>query len=221
MHKQPVAVLLSGGLDSTVAAHWAARHHRIVSILSFDYGSKHAERELECAAAQSALLGVDHHIIDIKSISKHLSSALLKSGSDIPDGNYERENMVQTVVPFRNGIFLSIAAGIAESNHATGLVIAAHHGDHSIYPDCREEFMSAMAKAIQAGTYAEVTILRPFIKMDKGEIVRLGNQLGVDLSKTYSCYKGGTLHCGTCSTCLERKEAFLSAKVTDPTEYLA
>lgn len=221
MSSRQVAVLLSGGLDSTVAAHWAAREHRLAVALSFDYGSKHAERELEYARRQSGILNVEHHVIDIRAISSHLKSALLKGGEDIPEGGYEQEGMMKTVVPFRNGIFLSIAAGIAESSGSSGLVIAAHHGDHSIYPDCREEFMAAMSRAIKLGTYAELEILRPFINLDKAEIVRLGQDLGVDFSSTYSCYNGGRTHCGKCSTCVERKEAFASAGVKDPTVYSA
>lgn len=221
MNKRTVAILLSGGLDSTVAAHWAAGQHRVAAALSFNYSSKHGDRELECAAFQCRQLGIEHRIIDISAIAAHLSSTLLEGGEEIPEGDYDRQNMVKTVVPFRNGIFLSIAAGIAESNGADGLVIAAHHGDHSIYPDCREEFMDAMNRAIQAGTYAELSILRPFIDMDKGQIVALGHDLGVDFAHTYSCYKGGAVHCGACATCLERKQAFATAIVDDPTVYLA
>ena len=127
--------------------------------------------------------------------------------------------MKQTVVPFRNGIMLSIAAGFAESVEAGGLVIAAHSGDHAIYPDCREEFMQAMGDAIQLGTYAEVAVLRPFIAMTKAGIAARGHELGVDFSRTWSCYKGGEIHCGTCGTCVERREAFLLAGLADPTLY--
>ena len=127
--------------------------------------------------------------------------------------------MKQTVVPFRNGIFLSIAAGVAESCGAQQLVIAAHSGDHSIYPDCREEFMAAMTEAIRLGTYADLGILRPFIHMSKGGIAAMGQDLGVDFSRTYSCYKGGAVHCGVCSTCMERREAFREAGIPDPTAY--
>ena len=143
MDKMETAVLLSGGLDSSVALHWAHRNHRVRVALSFDYASNHAERELKCAAWQAASLGIEHRVIDISSISSHLKSALLSGADDIPDGSYDEELMKQTVVPFRNGIFLSIAAGVAESCGAQQLVIAAHSGDHSIYPDCREEFMAA------------------------------------------------------------------------------
>ena len=204
MDKMETAVLLSGGLDSSVALHWAHRNHRVRVALSFDYASNHAERELKCAAWQAASLGIEHRVIDISSISSHLKSALLSGADDIPDGSYDEELMKQTVVPFRNGIFLSIAAGVAESCGAQQLVIAAHSGDHSIYPDCREEFMAAMTEAIRLGTYAGLGILRPFIHMSKGGIAAMGQDLGVDFSRTYSCYKGGAVHCGVCSTCMEQ-----------------
>jgi 7-cyano-7-deazaguanine synthase len=127
--------------------------------------------------------------------------------------------MKQTVVPFRNGIMLSIAAGVAESVEATGVVIAAHSGDHAIYPDCREPFMQAMGDAIRLGTYAGVRVLRPFIAMSKGEIAARGAALGVDFAQTWSCYKGGEIHCGRCGTCVERREAFQVAGLHDPTQY--
>jgi 7-cyano-7-deazaguanine synthase len=127
--------------------------------------------------------------------------------------------MKSTVVPFRNGIMLSIAGGLAESLGATGLIIAAHSGDHSLYPDCQPAFMHAMNRAIQAGTFEGVSILSPFLNLNKGEIVRLGADLGVDYARTWSCYCGQELHCGKCGTCVERKEAFVQAGVCDPTEY--
>ncbi len=127
--------------------------------------------------------------------------------------------MQQTVVPFRNGIMLAIAAGYAESIGAEGLVIAAHAGDHAIYPDCRELFMQAMAAAMSMGTYAKIQLLRPFINAHKADIVRRGAELGIDYSETWSCYKGGRTHCGMCGTCVERREAFLLAGLPDPTTY--
>lgn len=129
--------------------------------------------------------------------------------------------MKKTVVPFRNGIMLAIAAGFAESHGAEGIVIAAHSGDHAIYPDCREEFLEPMARAISEGTYARIALLRPFVSTDKAGIVRIGASLGVDFAHTWSCYKGEELHCGSCGTCVERREAFLLAGVPDPTHYAA
>ena len=214
-----VAVLLSGGLDSTTALHWALRHHEVVCALSFDYGSNHAARELACARWQAEQAGIPYHEIDLRPISVHLESALLNGAEAIPTGDYAEENMKQTVVPFRNGIFLAIAAGIAESKEAEGLVIAAHGGDHALYPDCREEFMAAMSAAISHGTYANLQILRPFIANTKAEITAIGAKLGVDFAHTYSCYCGGEQHCGQCSTCRERRESFAAAGIPDPTPY--
>ena len=216
-----VAVLLSGGLDSTTALHWAHKHHNVVCALSFQYGSNHASQELACARWQAEQLGIPYHEIDIRSISAHLQSALLSGADAIPAADYAEDNLKQTVVPFRNGIFLSIAAGIAESNGAEGIVIAAHNGDHALYPDCREEFMEAMASAISLGTFANIQILRPFIDYDKGQITALGHKLGVDFNHTYSCYCGRDKHCGLCATCRERIESFAAAGIPDPTVYEA
>ena len=127
--------------------------------------------------------------------------------------------MKQTVVPFRNAIMLSAATGLAESIGAGGLVIAAHTGDHVIYPDCREDFMRAMGDAMRLGTDAGIQLLRPFIDWNKARIVTEGTRLGVDFARTWSCYKGGAVHCGRCGTCVERKEAFAQAGIPDPTTY--
>ncbi len=158
-------------------------------------------------------------MIGLGFINELFASDLLQSGGEIPDGHYEEVSMKQTVVPFRNGIMLSIAAGFAESVGAGGLVIAAHAGDHAIYPDCRETFMQSMGDAIRLGTYAEVELLRPFIHFTKAQIAARGHELGVDFAKTWSCYKGKEIHCGTCGTCVERREAFEVAGVPDPTVY--
>jgi 7-cyano-7-deazaguanine synthase len=127
--------------------------------------------------------------------------------------------MKDTVVPFRNGIMLSVAAGYAESVNAAGIVIAAHAGDHAIYPDCREEFMLSMAEAMRVGTYSGIVLLRPFISLTKAEIAIRGATLGIDYAKTWSCYVGGENHCGECGTCVERREAFILARLPDPTFY--
>lgn len=216
-----VAVLLSGGLDSTTALHWAHQKHEPVCALAFDYASNHAQRELACARYQAEKLGVPCHVIDISSVSKHLESALLSGAEAIPTEDYSERNMKQTVVPFRNGIFLSIAAGIAESKGAEAIVIGAHAGDHAIYPDCRSGFLAAMGQAIQLGTYAKIKIIAPFTDFSKGDIAALGHALHVDYTHTYSCYKGGEKHCGICATCRERKQAFADAGIEDPTLYEA
>ncbi|HCN78528.1 MAG TPA: 7-cyano-7-deazaguanine synthase QueC [Verrucomicrobiales bacterium] len=213
-------VLLSGGMDSTAALHWARREHEVAGAVSFDYGSKHNAREIELARWQCEKLGVPHDVLALPFINEHFSSDLLLSGGNIPEGHYADENMRRTVVPFRNGIMLAIACGLAESRGARALVIAAHAGDHAIYPDCREEFMQAIAAAMRAGTYAGIELLRPFIHLDKAAIARLGHDLGVDFGMTWSCYKGGGIHCGVCGTCVERREAFLKAGLPDPTRYL-
>lgn len=212
-------VLLSGGMDSVTAFHEVRREHEVVAALSFDYGSKHNAREIPFAALHAARAGVPHRTIDLGFINDCFESDLLKSGGDIPDGHYAEENMKRTVVPFRNGIMLAIACGFAESLGAEALAIAAHSGDHAIYPDCREPFMQGMASAMEAGTYARIRLLRPFIDMDKTSIARRGAELGIDFAETWSCYKGGEIHCGTCGTCVERREAFLLAGLPDPTSY--
>ena len=214
-----VCVLLSGGMDSVVAFHDALRIHEVAACLSFDYGSKHNAREIPFARLHAECNSVPHHAIRLDFIDTLFSSDLLKSGGEIPDGHYAEKSMKQTVVPFRNGIMLSIATGFAESVGAEAVVIAAHSGDHAIYPDCREPFMESMAAAMEQGTYAGIRLLRPFITMDKTAIVRRGAELGVDFAETWSCYKGGDIHCGTCGTCVERREAFLLAGLPDPTVY--
>jgi 7-cyano-7-deazaguanine synthase len=216
---EKVVVLLSGGMDSVAAFYEAMSQHKVVAAISFDYGAKHNHKELPFAAYHCRKFNIEHRVIPLNFVGELFKSDLLKSGGAIPDGHYEEQTMKSTVVPFRNGIMLSIAAGFAESKDATGLVIAAHAGDHAIYPDCREDFMKAMADAIGLGTYAGIKLLRPFITMSKADIAGRGQALGVDFAHTWSCYKGGTLHCGTCGTCVERREAFLVAGVADPTIY--
>lgn len=214
-----VVVLCSGGMDSVTALYWARKEHDVVAAISFDYGAKHNHREIPFAAEHAAKFGIRHEVVTLDFVNRLFASDLLKSGGDIPEGHYEAENMKQTVVPFRNAIMLSVACGFAESTHAEGLVIAAHGGDHAIYPDCREDFMRAMGDAMRLGTYAGIKLLRPFIAMTKGEIAAAGAKLGVDFARTWSCYKGGAVHCGRCGTCVERREAFAQAGLKDPTVY--
>ncbi len=213
-------VLVSGGMDSITALYEANAQYEVAGAVTFHYGSKHNDRELPFAAYHAERLGIPHRVIHLDFIGELFESNLLRKGGEIPKGHYEEQTMKKTVVPFRNGIMLSIAAGFAESVEAQGLVIAAHAGDHAIYPDCREEFMKSMGDAIRLGTYAEVKLIRPFIAITKAEIVARGHQLGIDYARTWSCYVGGETHCGECGTCVERREAFIIAGIPDPTNYL-
>ncbi|MDB6171906.1 MAG: queC 1 [Chthoniobacteraceae bacterium] len=216
-----VVVLLSGGMDSVAAFYEAHRKHCVVACLSFDYGAKHNAREIPFARHHAERFQVPHFTIPLEFVARHFASDLLESGGEIPKGHYEEQSMKKTVVPFRNGIMMAIAAGFAESQEAQAVVIAAHSGDHAIYPDCREDFMRAMGDAVRLGTYVGIEILRPFIAMSKADIARRGNELGVDFAQTWSCYVGGEMQCGECGTCVERREAFQLADLTDPTIYMS
>ena len=212
-------MVLSGGVDSVTMLHEYA--DTIALAVNFHYGSNHNEREAECARLHCRQLGIGLVEINLAFMGEYFHSSLLDGADAIPDGHYADENMRSTVVPFRNGIMLAVAAGLAESRGLPEVYIANHAGDHSIYPDCRPEFIDAMAGAVSAGTYEDVKIMAPYTYLDKVEIVRHGGRLGIDYSTTYSCYKGGAKHCGTCGTCVERREAMAAAGVTDTTEYLS
>ncbi|HCY85407.1 MAG TPA: 7-cyano-7-deazaguanine synthase QueC [Desulfobacteraceae bacterium] len=215
-----VLIVLSGGMDSAVLlCHLLDKGHKVRAI-SFDYGSRHNPKELACAADFCRELGVDHRIVELPFINRLFSSSLLKSGEAVPDGSYKEENMKSTVVPFRNGIMLSIAAGYAESKGAQAVCLASHSGDHFIYPDCRPEFNAAFARAVNLGTDGQVDVRFPFAEMDKRDIAELGRSLGLDFTKTWTCYKGGDIHCGTCGACDERKYALNHVGGQDPTAYL-
>ena len=206
-------------MDSTTALAWADNIYDVVGVVNFQYGSKHNAREHEAVLSISAFYNTNLTIIDLSFINQHFKSDLLSSGGDIPDGHYADESMKRTVVPFRNGIMLSIAAGLAESQGAEAIVLGNHFGDHAIYPDCRKEFINPMREAIRLGTYAEIQVLSPFVDSDKADIAKIGHGLGVPFHLTWTCYKGGERHCGKCGSCVERREAFQLAQVPDPTVY--
>jgi len=214
-------ILLSGGLDSSVLASHEAEAGRAVAALSFDYGARHNAREIPAARALADKLGVRFELVDLGFVGRLFDSDLLESGGEVPDGHYTDESMKRTVVPFRNAILLAVATGFAESLGAEAVALAAHAGDHTIYPDCRPRFMEAMGEAMRAGTYAGIRLHCPFLELDKAALVRRGAELGVDFAATWSCYKGRERHCGTCGTCVERREAFQLAGVPDPTFYEA
>ena len=210
-------IIVSGGMDSTTLLY--DRRDEIALAISFDYGSNHNAREIAYAEMHCKRLGIEHITIPLDFMHKYFRSSLLEGADAIPEGHYAAENMKSTVVPFRNGIMLAVAAGVAESRNLTKLLIANHGGDHTIYPDCRPEFISAMDSATNAGTYIGVRVVAPYTNITKGDIARIGKKLGIDYAETWSCYKGGEKHCGKCGTCVERKEALAYAGIEDTTEY--
>ena len=210
-------IVLSGGMDSTTLLY--EYQSRIALAVSFDYGSNHNQRELAFAALHCERLGIKHLIIPLDFIHRYFHSSLLSGAEAVPEGNYDDENMRSTVVPFRNGIMLAVAAGLAEDNGLQQIMMANHAGDHAIYPDCRPAFVQAMDEAVHAGTYNGVRLFTPYTNLTKGEIARRGKTLGIDYSETWSCYKGGEHHCGKCGTCTERIEALQEAGVEDKTVY--
>lgn len=210
-------IIVSGGMDSITMLHEYQRD--IALAITFDYGSNHADKEIAFAQEHCQRLGIEHIIIPLAFMKYYFKSSLLSGADAIPEGHYEDENMKSTVVPFRNGIMLAIACGLAESRGLHSVMIANHGGDHAIYPDCRATFIEAMSEAMSYGTYEQVKIVAPYTGITKADIARRGAALGVDYSRTWSCYKGGEKHCGKCGTCVERKEAFALAGIPDPTEY--
>lgn len=210
-------IILSGGMDSVTLLY--EYEEEIALAITFDYGSNHNKREEEFAKYHCEKLGIEHITIPLTFIHDYFKSSLLEGASAIPDGHYEDETMKSTVVPFRNGIMLSVACGLAESRELEKVLIANHFGDHAIYPDCRKGFIDAMSEAMKCGTYKGITIDAPYTTITKTDIAKIGKSLGIDYSKTYSCYKGGEKHCGKCGTCVERKEALRDAGIEDPTEY--
>lgn len=217
--KKDALMVLSGGLDSVTMLYEYASS--IDLAVTFIYGSNHNERELEMARFHCDRLGIGHVVIELPFIGQLFNSSLLEGAETVPDADYDFDNMKSTVVPFRNGIMLAAAAGLAESRGLSAVMIANHSGDHAIYPDCRDGFIKAMAKAIAEGTYDNIELRAPYTLLTKAQIVEHGRRLDIDYGMTYSCYKGGEKHCGTCGTCRERKQAFKDAGVADPTEYEA
>lgn len=203
-------LILSGGMDSTTLLH--EYRHRIAAAITFDYGSNHNRREAECARWQCEQLGIEWLYVRMNFFKDLIHSALMDGADAIPSGEYAEEGMHSTVVPFRNGIMLSIAAGAAESRGLSCVMMANHGGDHSVYPDCRPEFVDAMDQAIRTGTYAGIRLEAPYTHLTKTDIAARGLALGVDYDHTYSCYRGGAEPCGTCATCIEREAALAAAR---------
>ena len=210
-------IIVSGGMDSITLLY--DHKDEIALGISFDYGSNHNAREIPYAKMHCERLGIRHITINLDFMHQYFKSSLLEGADAIPEGHYADDNMKSTVVPFRNGIMLSIAIGIAESNNLDQVFIANHGGDHTIYPDCRPEFINAIDGAATAGTYNNVRVVAPYTNITKCEIASIGKRLGIDYTETWSCYKGGEKHCGKCGTCVERKEALAAAGIDDHTVY--
>ena len=212
-------VIYSGGLDSTVLLYDLQRAGHELNALSVNYGQRHG-CELTYAAAICSGLDIAYKVADLSSIQSLLAGSSLTSPEiKVAEGHYAEENMKTTVVPNRNMILLALATGHALSIGAQQVAYAAHSGDHAIYPDCRNEFADAMAEAMALCDWKKVELSRPFVDWSKADIVQRGAELGVPFEQTWSCYKGGVQHCGRCGTCIERREAFDLAGVTDPTQY--
>lgn len=213
-------VIASGGLDSLTLAYMAKAEGHLGMIVSFDYGQRH-KKELEFAALAAEKLGVPHRIVDLTNITQHLKGSSLTDKVDVPDGHYTELNMRKTVVPNRNAIMLAIAYGIAAGEGCSHVGTAVHSGDHFIYPDCRPEFVNQFNDMERAalGELWDVSLWTPFVHKTKADIAAKADELGMPIDATWSCYKGGEVHCGRCGTCVERQEAMALAGVKDPTVY--
>jgi 7-cyano-7-deazaguanine synthase len=213
-----VITIVSGGLDSSVLVHFLAAKGYEQHILSFNYGQRHL-KELQSATYLSAKLGLQHDVVNLSALKYLLAGSALTDNIEVPDGHYTAESMKITIVPNRNAIMLSIAYAVAVAEHAQYVAIGVHAGDHTVYPDCRPPFIDSFQKMEQWATEAGIMLLAPFLYQTKSYIVQEGDRLGVDFAATWSCYKGGELHCGSCATCVERSVSFRQAGVDDPTVY--
>lgn len=217
--------IVSGGMDSVAMAYGLVKGegHQLV-ILSFDYGQRH-RKEIHYARLCAERLGARHEVVDLTGLNRLIGGSSLTDPSiAVPDGHYAEETMRITVVPNRNAIMLSIAYGLAVAENAEAVAIAVHSGDHFIYPDCRPAFLNSFEEmethATQGFGNPYLRLRHPFSELTKADIVKAGEAWSVPWHETWSCYKGGEVHCGTCGTCVERREAFQLAGVKDPTDYL-
>lgn len=217
--KNKIVVLFSGGMDSATLLYYFLDSGNDVYALGVNYGQRHI-KELLAASEITKRIGIAYEIADLRSITNLINtSSLTNENIPVPEGHYEENSMKITVVPNRNMILLSIAAGWAIALKAEAIAYAAHSGDHAIYPDCRPEFIKAISTAIRLADDREVKLVTPFQNFSKADICKLGAKLKVPFNLTWSCYKGQEKHCGKCGTCIERKEAFQLANIEDPTIY--
>jgi len=211
-------VLFSGGVDSTTCLALAVDRYgnKNVIALSVSYGQKHT-KELEAAASVAAYYQVEHLQIDLSATFAYSDCSLLQhSKLDIPRESYAEQlkktdgSPVSTYVPFRNGLFLSTAASVALSKGCEVIFYGAHHDDAAgnAYPDCSAVFYNAINMAIYEGSGRQLHVEAPFVELSKKEIVKQGVELDVPYHLTWSCYEGSENPCGTCGTCIDRREAF-------------
>ena len=223
MTKEKTVAVISGGMDSVTLAYMLQHEGHDLTLISFDYGQRH-KKELLFATECAKQLGVPHHIVDLSCLNPLVAnSSLTNKDIDVPDGHYAAETMKQTVVPNRNSIMLNIAAGLAVSIGARHIATGVHGGDHYIYPDCRPAFIKSLDTLLTIANEGFIdtkfTVIAPYLYWTKADIVTVGEMVGVPWAETWSCYKGGDIHCGACGTCFERREAFIDAGVADPTLY--
>jgi len=215
-------VLFSGGIDSTTALYWARRRFSKVTALTVDYGQTH-RLEVRQARRIARSLKVPHLVVSLP-LKPWVSSALLGDGRHIPPGlktARDDQGVPYTYVPFRNGIFLALAAAAAESRGAWDLVTGFHRLDTPDYPDTSGEFVRRMAAAINSGSAASrrgkrFRIHAPLLRLDKKGIISLGLKLGADYSRSLSCYRGREMPCGRCPACEVRDAAFAALGRVDP-----
>lgn len=212
-------VVHSGGLDSTTLLYHLLANGHDVKTLTIDYRQRHL-KEAEAARQICKRLGIEHRLVELPQLVQVFgANALTDSTAVLPEGAYSEETISRTTVPNRNMIFLSIAIGWAASLQFDGVAFGAHAGEFTNYPDCQPEFAAAMNAAAAVSHTRPIAVHSPFITWNKTQIVQRGVELGVPFEQTWSCYSGGELHCGRCSTCHDRRQAFANAGVKDPVSY--
>jgi len=214
--------IISGGMDSALSAKIAQNEGYEIIALHFNYGQRTQNKELECFRKISkALKSAESYEIDLPFFEQIGASALTDNEIEVPTGGLE-EGVPVTYVPFRNGIFLSIAAALAEKHAAEALFIGVVEEDSSGYPDCRERYIKKMQEAINLGTKDEtnIEIKMPLVNLKKSQIVQKSLELGVPLKDTWSCYQSESKACGVCDSCRLRLRGFEEAGVKDPITYV-
>ncbi len=207
--------VISGGMDSTTLLYQLLSEGKEVKAISFDYRQRH-RKELEQAKKTCEKLGVEHKIIDLSYFKELASNSALTGDINVPYGYYEAENMKLTVVPNRNMVMSANAIAWAVNLDYDEVALGVHAGDHTIYPDCRPDFIEELRRITEIANFKSIRIYAPFLYKDKGDIVKKGIELGVDYSLTWTCYEGKENPCGKCGACQERKEAFEKAGIEDP-----